>query len=111
MNSNQLRGGMQAMKTDTPRTDALHENRVCRDPNSQYFMTVDLARTLERELTAMTAQKDELLKSLEEIIPYAEKYCDEGPDGGGWKSEPLAVKILLAQDAIAKAKGGENGND
>jgi hypothetical protein len=45
-------------KSETPRTDVIHELRKDRENLSQYFYMVDHARQLERELTAVTEQRE-----------------------------------------------------
>jgi hypothetical protein len=53
--------------TPTPRTDA--DERMAW--NAEYMVPPETARELERELTAMTKQRDELAKVLQDIYSYA----------------------------------------
>ena len=58
----------------TPRTDAEH---------AQFPMggfTLDFARRLERELTAVTEQRDRLTEALERILDYQGRFAEEDPE-------------------------------
>lgn len=50
--------------SDTPRTDACWDNERCN------IVIVMHARQLERELAEVTKQRDALLESLKEVMPY-----------------------------------------
>jgi hypothetical protein len=55
------------MKTDTPRTDEQH---------AQFQMggfTLDFARQLERELTAVTEQRDRLAEAMRQMWSFIEE--------------------------------------
>ena len=52
------------MKTDTPRTDALERANSKKDVYSSFFLMRDFAKELERELTAVTEQRDMLAEAL-----------------------------------------------
>ena len=56
--------------TPTPRTDAIH----------QKYITAAFAKQLERELTAMTKQRDRLAEALKMIttFDYTDLQCDNG---------------------------------
>ena len=65
------------MKTDTPRTDEAWAAR-------QYAgsgMSVHVGRQLERELTAVTEQRDRLAEALEQILEYQGRFAEEDPQG------------------------------
>jgi hypothetical protein len=54
------------MKSDTPRTDAIHseKDKEFRDNLTQYRFMHDHAETLEKELTAVTEQRDRLAEAV-----------------------------------------------
>ena len=56
--------------TPTPRTDAIH----------QKYITAAFARQLERELTAMTEQRDRLAEALKEIYNVSAFDYDSMPE-------------------------------
>jgi hypothetical protein len=61
--------------SETPRTDAEACFPSSNDNSDTYseegaYVDADFARQLERELTAMTQRRDELLASLEKVITY-----------------------------------------
>jgi chromosome segregation ATPase len=68
-------------KSETPRTDVIHELRKDRENLSQYFYMVDHARQLERELTA----------AREEITILKSKYADHHAEAERLTSEIRSV--------------------
>jgi predicted nucleic acid-binding Zn-ribbon protein len=70
-------------KSETPRTDVIHELRKDRENLSQYFYMVDHARQLERELTAARA----------EITILKSKYADHHAE-----AERLTSEIRLVTE-------------
>jgi hypothetical protein len=57
--------------SDTPRTDAnVKKHKLCQLSGND-LVYANFPRQLERELTAMTAQRDELAKVLQDIYNYA----------------------------------------
>jgi len=59
---------------------------------------VAFASQLERELTAVTEQRDRLAEALEMLIPQQPRYCD-AYDQGMWDN---------AKEALAAVKGGSD---
>lgn len=91
--------------TDTPRTDAESEcisNAALRS-DLVFVVPSDHARTLERELTAMTAERDALRAALENLmrspIPVA-----------NWYDSPEACGVALKKhiDAVNQATAALN---
>jgi hypothetical protein len=59
-------------KSETPRTDAIHseKDKEFRDNLTQYRFMHDHAETLEKELTAVTEQRDRLAEALRNCLPF-----------------------------------------
>jgi chromosome segregation ATPase len=55
-------------KSETPRTDVIHELRKDRENLSQYFYMVDHARQLERELAAAREEIEAIMETLKSPI-------------------------------------------
>jgi hypothetical protein len=79
-------------KSETPRTDAIHseKDKEFRDNLTQYRFMHDHAETLEKELTAVTEQRDRLAEALKSVASGAvyEARC-----------------IEIAREALAAVKG------
>jgi hypothetical protein len=75
-------------KSETPRTDEIHseKDKEFRDNLTQYRFMHDHAETLEKELTAVTEQRDRLTKSIEPLKYWRDiSECDCSnplPQGG-----------------------------
>lgn len=54
----------------------------------------------------LVASAPEMLAALEALLPLAEFYHDDGPEGEGWQSAELVAALDGARAAILKAKGG-----
>jgi septal ring factor EnvC (AmiA/AmiB activator) len=79
--------------TPTPRTDA--DERMAW--NAEYMVPPETARELERELTAMTKQRDELAENRAEWIESAER--------GRRKIDAQAERIRYLEGATNHANG------
>jgi|694.fasta_scaffold14321_5 chromosome segregation ATPase len=117
-------------KSETPRTDVIHELRKDRENLSQYFYMVNHARQLERELAAareeitilkskyaahhaeaerltseirsVTEQRDRLAEALEQILEYQGRFAEEDPESIARE----ALQSLITNETSAAA-GGE----
>ena len=84
------------MKTDTPRTDALVGGR---DEIDRCLPTVALlARQLERELTAVTEQRDRLAVALRNCLPFITG------DGCGEYSDAIEALHSLTTNELTSEK-------
>jgi hypothetical protein len=91
---------------DTPRTDAIRKQYARHLPN---WLATDvfcpLAERLERELTAVTAQRDRLAEALR---PFIAGWCDKSCDSVVTERQFRDAKQALADLALAAVKGGSD---
>jgi MoxR-like ATPase len=68
--------------TPTPRTDELEALRdaMLTRASADYFAALQLCDKLERELTAVTEQRDRLAEALERILDYQGRFAEEEPE-------------------------------
>jgi hypothetical protein len=81
---------------DTPTTDARWETLCC-SGQSWYQIAEEMkldCRQRERELTAVTEQRDRLAAALERILEYQGRFAEEDPES-------------IAAEALAAVEGGE----
>ena len=67
---------------DTPRTDQKYET-ICESWSnsvSDFPEMTEFARQIERELTAVTEQRDRLTEALERILEYQGRFAEEEPE-------------------------------
>ncbi len=84
--------------TPTPRTDEVENKIVDLSPSSEgnYFLMKAHARKLERELTAVTEQRDRLAEAVKQYLPYVP---DMRPIGAARHSD-ANVKAWALRDAL-----------
>ena len=83
--------------TDTPRTDTVEQVAIrCMNHAGALKSLVPLARTLECELNAVTKQRDELFKQLDDLL-----YCIEDFQLGDYS--PLMDEVFDSRHALEES--------